>query len=219
MSTLPRPITREAIRNINKGAYEHRILQDGLMKDVESLIAYGKVVFDNLDNCDSLIDLTDINSVRAEKTSMVLPPGFIPFDDTATGFYLKVKPHNGMRSLRRGFYKLIPQPELIDIMEFKAWSMDVYFNEGPSSDNIYKYTCNVGPLLNKMAVCRDLSIKKFVKLNQSHKRETLIALSKITLYVSYSELVWVEDAYRPYEIKEVLWFRWDDKDIFQTSPI
>lgn len=205
MSYLPRPITLEARRLINKAEYKHRILEDALMKNVGSLITYGNVVFNNLDN---IIDLTDINSVNAKETHMKLPPGFIPLDETATAFYLKGKPHNGLRSLRRGFYKLIPQPELIDINEFKAWSMDVLFNEGPTSDKVYKYKCNVGPLLNRMAICRDLSVSKFVKLSQNHKEHNLLELSKITLYVSYSELVWVEDAYKPYEIKEVLWFRW-----------
>jgi len=216
MSTLPRPVTLEAIRNIDKTGYKHRILEDPLMKNIDSLISYGNVVFDNLDN---LVDLTDIDSVKAEEITMKLPPGFIPLDETATKFYIKGKPHNGMRSLRRGFSKLIREPELIDINEFKVWSMNVLFNEGPSSDKIFKYKCNVGPLLNKMAICSNLSVSKFVKLSQSYKKETLIKLSEITLYVSYSELVWVEDAYRPYEIKEVLWFRWDNQDIFQTTTI
>ncbi|MHB8209214.1 hypothetical protein [Mucilaginibacter sp.] len=205
MSTLPKPVTLEAIRNIDKAAYKHRVLEDPLMKDVDSLIAYGKVVFDKLDN---LIDLTDINSVKAKEITMKLPPGFIPLDETANSFYLKAKPHNGLRSLRRGFYKLIPEPELIDINEFKAWSMNVLFNEGPQSDKIFKYKCNVGPLLNKMAICRDLTVSRFVRINQQHKGKTLVDLSKITLYVSYAELVSVEETYKPYEIKEVLWFRW-----------
>jgi len=74
MSSLPKPITYEGKRILNEFEYKQRVLEDDLMKDVKTLIAHGKTVFDNLDK---VIDLTDIDSIQMEPTSMVLPPGFV----------------------------------------------------------------------------------------------------------------------------------------------
>jgi len=86
--------------------------------------------------------------------------------------------------------------------------MHVLYNEGPSSDRIYQYKCNVGPLLNTFAICRNLSIQEFVPLKTTIKQPTLLKIAEQPFYVSYSELVNIDETYKPYETKEVLWFVW-----------
>jgi hypothetical protein len=139
---------------------------------------------------------------------MVVPKGFIPIEQNAIDFYSTAKPHNGLRLLRRGFYQLLPVPTLIPVLDFKVWSMDVLFCEGPSNDRIYKYKCNVGPLFNKFAVRGDLKARKFSPILTENKKESLNELTNRVIYVSSAELVQVKETFKPYETKEVLWFVW-----------
>lgn len=205
MSTLPKPITKEGYRMLNTLAYEKRVLEDGMMRDVQSLINFGRTVFEGTQ---SLVDLTDVDSIKADAPKITLPQGFIPIDQTAVNFYLGAKPHNGLRSLRRGHYQLLPVPTLIPVLDFKVWSMDVLFSEGPGSDIIYKYKCNVGPLVNKFAVCRDLTSRQFLQLPVDGKKQALEDLTKRVIYVSSAELIQIDETFKPYESKEVLWFVW-----------
>jgi len=206
---LPSPVTsytgKFTLRNIDMNLYKARVLQDASMHDIPALIKYGNRVFDDLTN---LIDLTDHNSIQAEETPSFLPENFQPINTVAANFYLDYKPHNGLFSLKRGFYQLLPIPKLVTILDSKSWRTVVLYNEGPNSNIIYKNVCNVGPLINEMAILRNLITKKSRQFEITEQGDVIKNIVGETIYVSSSDTVKVQTYKNDFPRKEVLWFRW-----------
>jgi hypothetical protein len=204
---LPSPVTifkgKDNYRTIVKSAYKARILDDKAMHDIPALIKYGHTVFDDLTN---LVDLTDISSIQAEEKPSFLPDNFQPIKNVAAELILKFKPHNGTASLIRGYYKLLPIPETADAFGYETWRTPVLFNEDPTFNEIYKYDCNVGPLLNVMAIQRNLSTKKTRQFKKDDWRKINKIVGRI-IYVSSSDMVKIPGS-KNFNPKEVLWFTW-----------
>jgi hypothetical protein len=85
--------------------------------------------------------------------------------------------------------------------------MDVFFTEGQSNNIIYKYGCNVGPLVNKFVICGNLIAKMAIAICYDNQETFLRTLENKTIYVSSAEVVHVEAAPKSYYTKEVLWFQ------------
>ncbi|SDT52298.1 hypothetical protein SAMN05216490_3866 [Mucilaginibacter mallensis] len=206
---LPTPVTSYAgensIRHIDKNLYKERILQDIRMHDIPALIEYGNEVFEDLTD---LIDLTDHGSIQQEEPSSFLSKNFLPLNDVATSFYLDYKPHNGLLSLKRGFYKLLPIPKSVIIINANSWKTTVLYNEGLNSNVIYKHDCHVGPLTNGMAIHGNLTIKKSRQFTLAEQEEFIQKIVGKTIYVSSSEMVAIQTYKETFTPKEVLWFTW-----------
>jgi hypothetical protein len=67
--------------------------------------------------------------------------------------------------------------------------MDVFFTEGQSNNIIYKYGCNVGPLVNKFVICGNLIAKMAIAICYDNQETFLRTLENKTIYVSSAEVV------------------------------
>jgi hypothetical protein len=54
--------------------------------------------------------------------------------------------------------------------DIEIWRADVLYNEGPGCKEVYKYTCNIGPLYNSFAVIGNLTTGKFLYQERIEKK-------------------------------------------------
>lgn len=196
-------------RDLDGIAYEKRVKEDVNLSDHNLLIKNGNQVFINLS---SIIDLTDnlsIDTGGSTEGTFSKVGNFTPISNIKSEFYLKLVPHNGQLSLRRGFYRLVSLPIQTMIANFETWQADVFYCEGNERSMIYKYRANVGPLVNRYAVCGNLTTNKtrVLSITKNDKTRVLTKILNRTIYVTSAEFVDNEVYSNP--MKEVLWFTWE----------
>jgi hypothetical protein len=221
-SIFPAPITifinsREP-RKIITSDYKNTLSKDSNLKDIPQLISNGLKVFDDLSFVKDLELLRSKSIIEATEVNNGIVPNFITMSEDEKEFYIKFKPENGTMSLRSGYYKILPTPE--DILnignkpktyymrepKLEDWETNVLYCAGVSDPVIYKYKCNVGPLLNRLAVCHNLTKDKVYSLYTYDKNILFKRLDERIIYISKAEFV--NDKEFKTSTKEVLWFIW-----------
>ena len=189
-------------RKIDAIAYRQRILKDPNMLDKNQLMRYGNEIFKSTDN---IIDLTQISENIEPSGAFAQLENFIPLEVDKVDFYMTIVPHNGVRALRRGYYKLLSIPEKTSNSGIENWRAEVLYNGGPNYKEVYKYLCNIGPLFNSFAVIGNLRSNEIFNHNkQIEKKRLFSSIMDDMIYVSSSELVINSDFNS--QSKEVLWF-------------
>lgn len=196
-------------RDLDKNSYVKRIHENLNLSDKNLLITEGNRVFQNLSN---IIDMTDSLSMDTDvsiNSTFSRLRNFTPLNNAKSEFYLKFVPHNGLLSLRRGFYQLVSYPKPTMISKISTWQAEVLYCEGNEDSVIYKYKANIGPLVNRFAVCGNLTTGKVrvLSINSNNKERALTKLLNKVIYVSSTGLVDNEVYANP--MKEVLWFTWE----------
>ena len=64
------------------------------------------------------------------------------------------------------------EDETVTILDAESWKTIVLFNEGPTSKYTFRHECHVGPLVNKLAIHRNLKIKNSLEQFTDEDQET-----------------------------------------------
>lgn len=170
----------------NNELYKDRISLDSWFKEKTKLIEYGNNVFNNL---------------TAEDIIQPLQPGPVDFEDQFWDF----RAVNGLQSLKQGYYKIVSEPNYRD-NGIPTLAAHVLFSKPDELEKVYLYFANIGPLVNRYAVCGNLSTNKRLQspFYEQEKPKFLKSLIDRIIYVSRAEYVTEGET----SMKEVLWFIW-----------
>jgi hypothetical protein len=184
---FPRPIRSDNCSpQANHQLYIERVSEDPRIHSQDSLINLGTTIFNN-----------------AGQKNIIQPFGDTRLD--LTNDFWDFKLINGLQSMKRGFFKMVKEPEIRDIAGVDTWAAYMLYNAGNNLNEHYLYYANVGTIVNRYAFCGNLITNEIVPMpGVAGKEQFLTSLLNKPFYVSRAEFV--EDSQYG-RMKEVLWFK------------